>query len=67
MKNNPLPRLEEDEELKQKLLPFCRLNPGEIWIDPVSNHKVRTLCSPPTRGVAKKEEGVSRRLNDGTN
>ena len=43
MKNNPLPRLDKDKGLEQKLLPFCRLSPGEIWIDPVHNHKVGCL------------------------
>jgi len=40
MKNNPLPRLDLSEEVRIKVLPFCRLNPGEIWIDPQCKHKV---------------------------
>jgi len=40
MKNYTLPRLDEDIETRQKLLPLCRLKPGEIWIDPVRGHKV---------------------------
>jgi site-specific DNA-methyltransferase (adenine-specific) len=43
MKNNPLPRLDTDETLRQKILPFCRLNRGEIWLDPLSGHKVGCL------------------------
>jgi len=43
MKNNPLPRLDQDEALRQKLLPFCRLKPGEIWVDPQKRHKVGCL------------------------
>ena len=40
MKNYTLPRLDEGIETRQKLLPLCRLKPGEIWIDPVRRHKV---------------------------
>ena len=43
MKNKPLPRLDIDEALRQKVLPFCRLKPNEIWIDPVQGHKVGCL------------------------
>ncbi len=40
MKNYTLPRLDDDEEIRQKLLPFCRLAPGEIWIDSLRGHRV---------------------------
>ena len=43
MKNNPLPRLDADESFREKLLPYCRLQPGEIWTDPVNSHKVGCL------------------------
>ncbi len=43
MENNPLPRLDKDEEIRQKLLPYCRLKPGEIWTDPVHGHRVGCL------------------------
>lgn len=43
MKNNPLPRLDTDEDLRNKLLPYCRLRSGEIWADPVNGHKVGCL------------------------
>ena len=43
MKNNPLPRLDKEEALRKKILPFCRISPGEIWIDPVNQHKVGCL------------------------
>ena len=33
MKNQPLPRIDENPELQEKLLPFCRLQKGEIWED----------------------------------
>lgn len=40
MKNNPLPRLDEDSELREKLLPFARLAKGEVWEDPSGQHRV---------------------------
>jgi site-specific DNA-methyltransferase (adenine-specific) len=43
MKNNPLPRLDTDEHLRDKLLPYCRLKLGEIWVDPIKGHKVGCL------------------------
>lgn len=43
MENNPLPRLDKDESIRQRLLPFCRLKSGEIWTDPISGHRVGCL------------------------
>jgi site-specific DNA-methyltransferase (adenine-specific) len=51
MKNNPLPRLDASEELRQKLLPFCRLQPGEVWIDPEGRHKVACVDATDANAV----------------
>ena len=41
MERNPLPRLDTDvEHLRKTLLPFCRLQTGEIWRDPEHKHNV---------------------------
>ncbi len=40
MKNNPLPRLDDNAELRERLLPFCRLRPGETWDDPSGRHRI---------------------------
>jgi site-specific DNA-methyltransferase (adenine-specific) len=40
MKNDPLPRLDLATEVREKLLPRCRLQHGEIWIDPDGRHRV---------------------------
>lgn len=40
MKNNPLPRLDGNPEIRERLLPFCRLEPGEIWDDPEGKHRI---------------------------
>lgn len=43
MKNNPLPRLDTDQDVREKLLPHCRLARGDIWIDNQSGHRVGCL------------------------
>jgi site-specific DNA-methyltransferase (adenine-specific) len=40
MKNNPLPRLDNNPEIRERLLPFCRLQPGEVWADPDARHRI---------------------------
>jgi len=43
MLKHPLARLDRDEKLRQQLLPFCRLKPGEIWRDSQRGHRVGCL------------------------
>src|SRR5438876_9923718 len=43
MKNNPLPRLDASREWRDRLLPYCRLKPGEVWQDPERKHRVGCL------------------------
>ena len=43
MKNNPLPRLDASPDIREQLLPHCRLQPGEIWQDDVCGHRVGCL------------------------
>ena len=40
MKNNPLPRIDASVEIREQLLPHCRLKVGEIWQDPTGKHRV---------------------------
>jgi hypothetical protein len=40
MKNNPLPRLDNNAEMRERLLRFCRLQPGDIWDDPDGRHRI---------------------------
>ena len=53
MKNNPLPRLDDSPELRERLLPHCRLGPGEIWIDEVQGHKVGCLDATHADTIGK--------------
>jgi len=43
MKNVPLPRLDKHPQLRTHLLQYCRLQPGDIWIDPDGRHRVGCL------------------------
>ena len=53
MKNNPLPRLDEgDSEIRKRLLPHCRLKPGEVWEDPNGKHRVACLDAGDSRQLA---------------
>lgn len=43
MKNLPIPRLDQNSELYQRLLSYCRLKQGEVWDDPSGQHRVGCL------------------------
>lgn len=53
MLKHPLARLDRDEKLRQRLLPFCRLKPGEIWRDPQSGHGVGCLDATSREDVLR--------------
>jgi DNA modification methylase len=38
-----LTRLDIDDELRKRILPYCRLKSGEVWKDPEGKHKVGVL------------------------
>lgn len=51
MKNNPLPRLDTSPEWRDRLLPYCRLKPGDIWYDPKGKHRVACLDATDAEAV----------------
>jgi len=57
VKNNPLPRLDKEAELRRELLPYCRIAPGEIWIDPVNQHKVGCLDATDDSEMSRLMDG----------
>lgn len=59
MKNNPLPRLDTDQEWRERLLPFCRLGPGEMWQDPDGRHRVACLDATDAPAVSRLVEHTS--------
>jgi DNA modification methylase len=50
-------RLDCDDDLRQKLLPFCRLAPGEIWIDEKRGHRVGLLDACNGNDVRRLTDG----------
>jgi len=57
MISNPLPRLDSNPEIREKLLPFCRLQYGEIWEDPDGRHKVGCLDASKNNDVEQLMDG----------
>jgi site-specific DNA-methyltransferase (adenine-specific) len=58
MKHNPLPRLDKaGDDLRQTLLPFCRVSHGEIWTDPIHKHKVGCLDAANASDIARLMDG----------
>lgn len=53
MSIEPFGRLDNSSEIRNKILPYCRLKMGEIWIDPIKGHKVGVL------DATKQEDVIS--------
>lgn len=53
MKNNPLPRLDTSPEVRDRILLFCRLAPGQVWDDPKGLHRVGCLDATESDAVRK--------------
>jgi site-specific DNA-methyltransferase (adenine-specific) len=53
MVNFPLPRIDIDPVLHDLLLPFCRINEGEIWNDEMKKHRVGCIDSTNAALVKK--------------
>lgn len=51
MHNNPLPRLDSVPEVRERLLPLCRLRRGDVWIDRLRGHRVGCLDAADTQEV----------------
>ncbi|MCP9496698.1 MAG: site-specific DNA-methyltransferase [Pyrinomonadaceae bacterium MAG19_C2-C3] len=51
MKNNPLPRLDIAPEVREQILPHCRLQSGETWVDLQGKHKVACLDATDKHAV----------------
>lgn len=62
MKNHTLPRLDDDEQTREALLPFCRLAPGEIWTDPIRGHRVGCLDATNPCQIASLMDGEKAEL-----
>jgi len=51
MKNNPLPRLDVSPEIRDRILAYCRITPGQIWNDPGGQHRVGCIDATNTQAV----------------
>src|SRR6267142_440631 len=60
MKNNPLPRLDTSPEIREQILPLCRLKAGEIWTD--GKHRVGCLDATDQGAVADLMNGQRGKL-----
>jgi DNA modification methylase len=57
MKNSPIPRLDKQPALRERLLKYCRLKPGEIWDDPRGKHRIGCLDAANTMQVQELMAG----------
>ncbi len=57
MKGTPLPRLDRDPAMRERLLPLCRLRAGEVWTDPTNQHRVGCLDAADPAQMARLAEG----------
>lgn len=62
MRNTPLPRLDESPGVKQRLLPFCRLHPGDVWVDKAGGHRVGCLDSTDEGAIHRFMSGKYAKL-----
>ena len=53
MLTEPFRRLDNEPELRERLLPYCRLKNGEIWCDSKSGHRVGVLDATRMDDVRK--------------
>jgi len=58
----PFGRIDQDDALRARLLPFCRLRMGEVWDDPVAGHRVGVCDATDPAQVATTARGVSPNL-----
>ena len=53
MKNHALTRLDSDQAVAARLIPFCRLRAGDIWVDNTTGHKVACIDATDRDQVEK--------------
>jgi len=52
MPKEAIPRL-DDNTIREKVLPYCRLKPGEIWEDPLKKHRIGVLDATSRKDCKK--------------
>jgi site-specific DNA-methyltransferase (adenine-specific) len=51
MRNAPLPRIDGNDALRGELLQYCRLEPGGIWEDDQSGHRVACIDATDSSAI----------------
>jgi site-specific DNA-methyltransferase (adenine-specific) len=46
-----LQRIDGNQELHRKILPYCRVKPGEVWEDPEGRHRVAVIDATDAHAV----------------
>jgi site-specific DNA-methyltransferase (adenine-specific) len=66
MHRAPLPRLDRAPELRNALLPYCRLQRGEVWEDPQGKHRVGCLdaANPDDIRLLMGQESATLAIHD---
>ena len=54
----PFGRIDRNEALRGRLLPFCRLGSGEVWVDPVAGHRIGVCDATNPDQVAAIVDGA---------
>lgn len=62
MTKERLKRIDTDNDLREKILPLCRLKYGEIWEDKISGHRVGVLDAQKSDDVLKILKGDKAKL-----
>lgn len=57
-----MPRLDSSLDTRNRLFPYCRLKPGEVWTDSVSGHKVGCLDAADSRSIKRIMNGEQAQL-----
>lgn len=63
MPREALPRLDTDPALRARLLPYCRLAPGEVWEDELHGHRVGVLDATDGAAVSRLTGGLRYELS----
>jgi len=53
MNKEKISRIDSNEEIRRKILPYCRLQFGQVWEDPISGHRVGCLDAAEKKDVKK--------------
>ncbi len=62
MKNFQLPRIDNDEVLKNYFEKFCRIKPGEVWRDPERQHRIGCFDATNENSILEIMDGQKAKL-----